>query len=174
MKHRLTRRSAAILAVVGVFAVIAAGAIAGTAAMNGISNNNTATLPTKNPTDIKTAQGKAYAWGIPASALMIDSANTVEWGNAETTGGGNLTIGAATMDKADNSYVTVTIKSMDSGLIISNAMATISGGNFGSTQIVSTALSKSGTTYTIKLKFPGSEGAPGSLNIKWYTEQLAL
>ena len=174
MRNRISRRSAAVLAVVAAFAVVAAVAVAGTAAMNGISDNNTATLPTKNPTDIKMAQGKAFAWGIPASALQIDAANTVEWGNAETTGGGNLTISKATTDAAGNTYATVTVKSMDTGLVIVGAMATISGGQLGTTQITSTALSKSGMTYTVKLKWPGSEGTPGSLNLKWYTRQLAL
>ncbi len=174
MKILSTRRIAATLGVTAVLAIGATAAIAGTAAMNLISNNNTATLPTKNPTDLKASQGKAFAWGIPGSALQPDAAETVTWGNATTTGGGNVTIGKMTQDNADNGYVTVVVKSMDTGLILTDAMATISGGQTGAVQITSTMLSKSGTTYTVKLKFPGMEGTIGSLNLKWYTEQLAL
>jgi hypothetical protein len=174
MKSTSPRRIAAVVAVAALLAVGATAAIAGTAAMNLISNNNTSTLPSKNPSDLKASQGKAYAWGIPGSALQPDAAETVTWGNATTTGGGNVVIGKMTQDNADNGYVTVTVKSMDSGLVLSGAMATISGGQTGAVQIVSTSLSKNGMTYTVKLKFPGMEGTVGSLNMKWYTEQLMM
>jgi hypothetical protein len=174
MRSRLSRRAAVVLAVTAVCAIGAVGAIAGTAAMNQISNNNTATLPSKNPSDLKAAQGKAWAWGIPGSALQPDAAEVVSWGDPETTGGGSVTIGKMTTDNADNGYVTVTVKSLDTGLVITNAMATVSGGQMGAVQIVSTSLAKNAMTYTVKLKFPGEQGTIGQLSLKWYTEQLAL
>ncbi len=174
MRNRLSRRVAVLVAVGAVFAVGAVAAVAGTAAMNLIDNNNTATLASKNPSDLKASQGKAWAWGIPGSALQPDAAEVVTWGNPETSGGGSVTIGKMTTDNADNGYVTVTVKSLDTGLVISNAMATISGGQVGAVQIVSTSLSKNGMTYTVKLKYPGMQGTIGSLNMKWYTEQLML
>jgi len=174
MRHRLSRRFAVLATVAAVFAIAAVGAVAGTAAMNQIDNNNTATLPSKNPTDLKAAQGKAWAWGIPGSALQPDAAEVVGWGNPEVSGGGSVTIGKMTQDDADNGYVTVRVKSLDTGLVITNAMATISGGQMGAVQIVSTSMSKDAMTYTVKLKFPGMEGTVGQLSLKWYTEQLAL
>lgn len=174
MRHRLSRRFAVLAAVAAVFAIAAVGAVAGTAAMNQIDNNNTATLPSKNPTDLKASQGKAYAWGIPGVALQPDAADVLTWGNPEVSGGGSLTIGKLTQDDADNGYVTVRVKSLDSGLVLTNAMATVSGGQVGAVQIVSTSMSKDATTYTVKLKFPGMQGTIGQLNLKWYTEQLAL
>jgi hypothetical protein len=174
MRHRLSRRFAVLATVAAVFAIAAVGAVAGTAAMNQIDNNNTATLPSKNPTDLKAAQGKAWAWGIPGSALQPDAANVVGWGNPEVSGGGSVTIGKLTQDDADNGYVTVTVRSLDTGLVITNAMATISGGQWQAVQIVSTSLAKNGMAYTVKLKFPGMQGTTGQLNLKWYTEQLSL
>jgi len=174
MRNRLSRRFAVLATVAAVFAIAAVGAVAGTAAMNQIDNNNTATLPSKNPTDLKAGQGKAWAWGIPGSALQPDAAEVVGWGNPEVSGGGSVTIGKLTQDDADNGYVTVRVKSLDTGLVITNAMATISGGQMGSVQIVSTSMSKDAMTYTVKLKFPGMEGTVGQLSLKWYTEQLAL
>lgn len=174
MRSRLSRRFAVLATVAAVFAIAAVGAVAGTAAMNQIDNNNTATLPSKNPTDLKASQGKAWAWGIPGSALQPDAAEVVGWGNPEVSGGGSVTIGKMTMDDADNGYVTVRVRSLDAGLVITNAMATISGGQTGAVQIVSTSMSKDSMTYTVKLKFPGEEGTIGQLSLKWYTQQLAL
>lgn len=172
MKIR-SRRLIATLSIVAAVTVFASVAIAGTDAMNLISNNNTATLPTKNPTDLKTT-GKAYAWGIPASAITNqESAQQIVWGNPETTGGGSVNISKYT-SKDDNGYTTITVKSLDTGLTIANAMATISGGQHGAVQIMSTKISNDGMTYTVKLKFPGEEGTVGTLNLKWYTLQLAL
>ena len=174
MRSRLSRRFAVLATVAAVFAIAAVGAVAGTAAMNQIDNNNTATLPSKNPTDLRASQGKAWAWGIPGSALQPDAAEVVGWGNPEVSGGGSVTIGKMTMDDADNGYVTVRVKSLDSGLVLTNAMATVSGGQTGAVQIVSTSMSKDAMTYTVKLKFPGMEGTIGQLSLKWYTEQLEL
>lgn len=173
MKIR-SRRLVATLSVVAAVTVFASVAIAGTDAMNLISNNNTTTLPAKNPSNLKATGSKAYAWGIPATAITNqESTQQLAWGDPETTGGGSVNISKYT-SKDDNGYTTVTVKSLDSGLIIANAMATISGGQHGAVQIKSTSISNDGTTYTVKLKFPGEEGTVGTLNLKWYTLQLAL
>lgn len=168
MKISFSRRLAAIGAIVAVFAVIV------TAAFAADLSQNAASLPSKNPTDLKAANGTAWTMQLPAATYAgRDAAFTEQWGDAETTGGGNLTIGKQTMS-GDTGNITITIKSMDSGLIISNAMVTASGGNTGAVQISSTSISKNGMTYTIKLKLPGMEGTPPMLSIKWYTEQLML
>jgi len=174
MRHRLSRRFAMLATVAAVFAIAAVGAVAGTAAMNQIDNNNTATLPSKNPTDLKAANGKAWTQQLPAATYTGRDAAFVDgWGDPETTGGGSLTISKQTTSN-DTGYITITIKSLDTGLVITNAMVTASGGNAGAVQITSTSLSKNGMAYTIKLKLPGEEGTPPLLSIKWYTEQLML
>ena len=119
-------------------------------------------------------EGVHFPKGIPASAITNqESAQQIVWGNPETTGGGSVNISKYT-SKDDNGYTTITVKSLDTGLTIANAMATISGGQHGAVQIMSTKISNDGMTYTVKLKFPGEEGTVGTLNLKWYTLQLAL
>ena len=168
MKIPFSRRIAAIVGIIAVFAVIA------TAAFAADLSQSASSLPSKNPTDLKASNGKSWTMQLSGAAYTgRTEAFTEQWGNAETTGGGNLTISKQTTSNS-NGYVTITITSMDSGLIISNAMVTASGGNAGAAQITSTTLSKSGMTYTIKVKLPGEEGTPPLLSIKWYTEQLML
>jgi hypothetical protein len=168
MKISFSRRLAAIGGIVAVFAIIA------TAAFAADLSSNATSLPSKNPTDLKASNGKAWTQQLPAATYVgRDSALTLDWGNATTTGGGSLILGKQTTT-GDNGNITITIKSLDSGLVISNAMVTASGGQVGAVQIVSTTLSKNGMTYTIKLKLPGEQGTPPMLSIKWYTEQLML
>ncbi|MGI9117075.1 MAG: hypothetical protein ACR2JV_05510 [Gaiellales bacterium] len=168
MKLPLSRRVAAIVGIVAVFAVIVTAAFAADLSQNATS------LPSKNPTDLKASNGKAWTQQLAgASYVGRTTALVDEWGNATTTGGGTLTIGKQTTVN-DDGFVTITIKSLDSGLVISNAMVTASGGQVQAVQIMSTTLSKNGMTYAIKLKLPGEQGTPPLLSIKWYTEQLMM
>lgn len=168
MKLSLPRRLAAIVGIGAVFAVIVTAAFAADLSQNATS------LPSKNPTDLKASNGKAWTQQLPAATYTGRDAAFVDgWGDPETTGGGSLTISKQTTSN-DTGYITITIKSLDAGLVITNAMVTASGGNAGAVQITSTSLSKNGMAYTIKLKLPGEEGTPPLLSIKWYTEQLML
>lgn len=168
MKLSLPRRLAAIVGIGAVFAVIVTAAFAADLSQNATS------LPSKNPTDLKASNGKAWTQQLPAATYTGRDAAFVDgWGDPETTGGGSLTISKQTTSN-DTGYITITIKSLDTGLVITNAMVTASGGNAGAVQITSTSLSKNGMAYTIKLKLPGEEGTPPLLSIKWYTEQLML
>jgi hypothetical protein len=162
MKVTFTRRVTAIAGIVAVFAIIATAAFAATL------SNNTSTLPSANPTDLKASNAKAWAMQFAAKDYIgLTATKTMTWGNATTTGGGNLTI-----SKQSGDNITITITSMDSGLIIPNAMVTVSGGQTGATRITSTTLSSNQMKYTIKLY--SHEGTPPQLNIKWYTEQLMM
>ena len=165
MKRSINRRIAAIGAVVALFAALATTGIAAGALY-------ATSMPSKAPTDLKASNSKAWTQMLPASTWVgRTEALTDQWGDAETTGGGNFTIGKQTT-VGGSDYVTITVKSMDAGLIISNAMVTASGGQTGAAQIVSTTISKNSMTYTIKVKL--TDGTPPTLNIKWYTTQLML
>ena len=169
MRISLPRRFAAIAGIIAVFAVIATAAFAADLSQNATS------LPSKNPTDLKASNSKAWTQMLPAATYVgRTEALTDGWGDPETTGGGNLILGKQTTSANGDGAITITIKSMDSGLIITNAMVTASGGQVGAVQIASTSISKNGMTYTIKLKLPGEQGTPPTLSIKWYTQQLML
>ena len=162
MKCSFPRRIAAIGSITAVFAIIATAAFAATLSQSASS------LPSANPTDLKAANGKSWTKQLaPKDYIGLTAAKTMTWGNATTTGGGNLTI-----SKQSGDNVTITITSMDSGLIIPNAMVTVSGGQTGATKIMSTAISSNLMKYTIKLT--SHEGTPPQLNIKWYTSQLVM
>jgi len=162
MKVTFTRRVTAIAGIVAVFAIIATAAFAATLSQSASS------LPSANPTDLKASNGKSWTKQLaPKDYIGLTASKTMTWGNATTTGGGNLTI-----SKQSGDNVTITITSMDSGLIIPNAMVTVSGGQTGATRITSTTLSSNQMKYTIKLY--SHEGTPPQLNIKWYTEQLMM
>ena len=162
MKVTFTRRVTAIAGIVAVFAIIATAAFAATLSQSASS------LPSANPTDLKASNGKSWTKQLaPKDYIGLTAASTTTWGNATTTGGGNLTI-----SKQSGNNITITITSMDSGLIIPNAMVTVSGGQTGATRIMSTTLSSNQMKYTIKLY--SHEGTPPQLNIKWYTEQLMM
>ena len=169
MKHRFSRRAAAIISVVAVVAVVVTAALAADLSQNATS------LPSKNPTDLKASNSTAWTQMLPAATYVgRTTALTDGWGNPETTGGGNLILGKQTTSANGDGAITITIKSMDTGLVITNAMVTASGGQVGAVQIASTSISKNGMTYTIKLKLPGEQGTPPTLSIKWYTQQLML
>lgn len=162
MKISFSRRLAVIGGIVAVFAIIATAALASTLSQSASS------LPSANPTDLKASNGKSWTMQFaPKDYIGLTAAKTMTWGNATTTGGGNLTI-----SKQSGDNVTITITSMDSGLTIPNAMVTVSGGQTGATKIMSTAISSNLMKYTIKLL--SHEGTPPQLNIKWYTEQLMM
>ena len=121
MKRSFSRRIAAIGSITAVFAIIATAAFAATLSQSASS------LPSANPTDLKAANGKSWTKQLaPKDYIGLTAAKTMTWGNATTTGGGNLTI-----SKQSGDNVTITITSMDSGLIIPNAMVTVSGGQTG-------------------------------------------
>lgn len=168
MKHRFSRRALAIISVAAVVLFVVPAALADL-------SENPSTLPSKNPTDLK-GVGKQWTQYLPAATYVgRDAAFTETFGNPTTTGGGTLTIGKQTT-KGDTGYITITIKTTDAGLMISNAMVTASGGQLGAVQIASTKLTqgKTTSTYTINLKLPGEQGTPPMLSIKWYTMQMLL
>ena len=162
MKCSFPRRIAAIGSIAAVFAVIVTGAFAAEL------SPNAASLPSKNPIDLKMANGTAWTQQLSAAAYTNRTVNfTDQWGSSVDDLVGNLTI-----SKQSGDNVTITITSMDSGLIIPNAMVTVSGGQTGATKIMSTAISSNLMKYTIKLT--SHEGTPPQLNIKWYTSQLVM
>lgn len=162
MKLSLSRRVAAIGGIAAVVAVVATAAYAATL------SNNARSLPSANPTDLRAASGRAWTRQLAPSAYIgLTTASTTTWGNPTTSGGGSLTI-----SRQVGNTITITITSLDTGLIIPNAMVTASGGQTGATRIVSTAISSNRMRYTIRLY--AHEGTPPQLNLKWYTTQLMM
>lgn len=168
MKLSLSRRIAAIVGIAAVFAVVV------TAAFAADLSRNAASLPSKNPTDLKASQGTAWSQQLPAATYVgRTEAFTEQWGDSLDTLNGNITIGKQT-SSGDTGLITISITSTREGVVITNAMVTASGGQAGAVQIASTSLSANGKRYTIKLRLPGEQGTPPMLNIKWYSEQLVL
>jgi hypothetical protein len=145
-----------------------------TAAFAADLSPNAASLPSKNPTDLKAAQGTAWTQQLSGdSYLGRTTAFTDQWGSSVDALNGNLTISKETT-KNDTGYVTITITSTRAGLIIMNGMVTASGGQSNAVQIASTTLASNGKSFTIKLRMPGEEGTPPLLTIKWYSMQAWL
>ncbi len=168
MKRSLPRRIAAIGSIAAVFAVIV------TAAFAADLSQNAASLPSKNPTDLRMSNGTAWTQQLSGDAYLgRTTAFTDQWGSSIDALNGNLTISKETT-KNYTGYVTITITSTRAGLVITNGMVTASGGQSNAVQIASTTLASNGKSFTIKLRMPGEEGTPPTLSIKWYTTQLAL
>ena len=165
MKITFTRRVAAVAGIVAVFAIIATAAFAANLSQNATS------LPSKNPTDLKSVDGAAWTQQLSGNAYLGRTTSfTSQWGSSADNLVGNLTISKATTSNYTG-HVTITIKATKQGVVLSNAMVTASGGNTNAVQIASTTLSKDNTTYTIKLRMPGEQGTPPLLSIKWYSMQ---
>jgi hypothetical protein len=168
MKRSFSRRIAAIGSIAAVFAVIV------TAAFAAELSPNAASLPSKNPTDLKAAQGTAWTQQLSGDSYLGRTTSfTEQWGSSVDALNGNLTISKETT-KNDTGYVTITITSTRAGLIIMNGMVTASGGQSNAVQIASTTLASNGKSFTIKLRMPGEEGTPPLLTIKWYSMQAWL
>jgi hypothetical protein len=168
MKLSFPRRITAILGTAAVFAVVV------TAAFAADLSQNAASLPSKNPTDLKSSDGTAWTQQLSGDAYLgRTAAFTDQWGRSVDDLVGNLTIGKETTVNGSGS-VTIKITATKAGVVITNAMVTATGGQANAVQIASTTLSSNGKSYTIKLRMPGEEGTPPLLSIKWYTAQLVL
>ena len=168
MKLSLPRRLAVIGGIAAVFTVIVTAAFAANLSQNATS------LPSKNPTDLKSVDGAAWTQQLSGDAYLgRTAAFTDQWGSSVDALNGNLTISKETTKNYTGS-VTITITSTRAGLVITNGMVTASGGQTNAVQIASTSLSSNGKTFTIKLRMPGEQGTPPTLSIKWYTSQLVM
>ena len=145
MNRNTLRTGAAIVAGIGVLAG-ASGALA-------VSS----TMPAAAPTGADSSAPLQYS--VPKGKLLQKKAVSYFY---MSNGGGQVKITAPTF-KGYDTFQTVTI-TPPSGQTVIQGMSTISGGDLGSMIIQST--SSSSSTYTIKLKYPGSQGTPGTLTFR--------
>jgi len=162
MKTRTPQRLIAVI--VSLVALAAIGTATATAA---------SMMPAGNPTDYaslaKDAMAKEFNVTIKGTKFE-GSAFTTTVNNGLMGGmGATITVSKATT-KNFSMYQTITIrptKAMEVGSTITNAFATLSGGNYGSAVIVSTSLGTAGSAYIVKMKFD-EQGANPNLNLKFY------
>ncbi len=103
-------------------------------------------------------EGKAFTTTVTHS-LMNGMGATITVSKATTK---NLMLGVL--------YQTITIRPTKVGEVtstITNAFATLSGGNYGSAVIVSTSLNQAGSAYIVKMRFD-LQGTNPNLNLKFY------
>lgn len=134
----------------GIAVLAGAGLLAGASVAMAVPS----TMPAAAPT--AAGIGNQIQQAVPAAKLLQKSALSYFY---MSNGGGQVKISASTF-KTYDTFQTVTI-TPPSGQQVIQGMATISGGDLGSMIILST--SSSAKAYTIKLKYPGSQGTPGKL-----------
>ncbi len=154
--------------------VVTGAAIAALAAVGvGSASAASSTMPATNPSDYaglnKTASAQVFTTSIKGS-LLGDQPFTKTINNGLMGGmGATITVNRAQVSNMTMTQ-TVTIKPTTVGQVtstITNAFATLSGGNYGSGVLRSTALSPNGKTYTVKLWFD-EQGTNPNLNLKFY------
>ncbi len=162
MKTRTPRRLIAVIVSVVTLAAI------GTATASAAS-----TMPAGNPSDYaslaKDATAKVFNVTIKGTKFEGDAFTTTVNNGLMGGMGATITVGKATT-KGYTVYQTITIrptKAMEVGSTITNAFATLSGGNYGSGVIISTSLNPAGSAYIVKMKFD-EQGANPNLNLKFY------
>ena len=154
--------------------VVTGVAIAALAAVGGGSASAaSSTMPASNPSDYaglnKTATAQVFNVTIKGSKLG-DQPFTQTVNNG-LMGGMGATISVKRAQVSNMTMVqTITVTPTTVGQVtstITNAFATLSGGNYGSGVIRSTALPTSGKSYTVKLWFD-EQGTNPNLNLKFY------
>ncbi len=119
-------------------------------------------MPAANPIDYA-----SLAQGAQAKVFNVTIKGTKLEGNAFTTTvndglmggmGATITVGKAAVKNnlMGVLYQTITIRPTKVGQVtstITNAFATLSGGDYGSAVIVSTSLNQAGSAYIVKMKF---------------------
>jgi hypothetical protein len=156
-----SRRLGATVVAIGALAVGATSAFAA------------GSMPASNPIDYaslnKTATAQVFNVTIKGTDLEGD-AMTKDVNNGLMGGmGATVTVKKAVV-KGYTTYQTITVTPTKVGQVtstITNAFATLSGGNYGSGVISSTKLAKNGTSYTVTMWFD-EQGANPNLNLKFY------
>ncbi len=165
MKTRTPKRLVAVI-----ISAVALAAI-GTATASAAS-----TMPAGNPSDYaslaQSAQAKVFNVTIKGAKLEGNAFTTTVTDGLMGGMGATITVSKATTTNLMSGamYQTITIrptKAMEVGSTITNAFATLSGGNYGSGVIISTSLNSAGSAYVVKMKFDEQATNP-NLNLKFY------
>ncbi len=162
MKTRTPRRLIAVI--VSVVALAAIGTATASAA---------STMPAGNPSDYgslaQSAMAKVFNVTIKGTKFEGDAFTTTVNNGLMGGMGATITVSKATT-KNFSMYQTITIRPTKVGQVtstITNAFATLSGGNYGSGVISSTSLNLAGSAYVVKMMFD-EQGANPNLNLKFY------
>jgi hypothetical protein len=153
--------------------VITGAAIASLAIVGAGSASAAGSMPASNPIDYamlnKTAMAQVFNVTIKGTQLegnaMTKSVNNGLMGGM----GATITVKKA-VTKGYAVYQTITVTPTTVGEVtstISNAYATLSGGNYGSGTILSTTLAASGKSFTVRMTFDEQATNP-NLHLKFY------
>lgn len=152
---------------------IAAAAVAGALAVGATSALAAGSMPASNPIDYaslnKTAMAQVFNVTIKGSDLEGD-AMTKTVNNGLMGGMGATVTVKQAVTKGYAVYQTITVTPTTVGQVtstISNAYATLSGGNYGSGTILSTKLAANGKSFTVRMTFDEQATNP-NLNLKFY------
>ncbi len=152
---------------------IAAAAVAGALAVGATSALAAGSMPASNPIDYaslnKTAMAQVFNVTIKGSDLEGDAmTKTVNNGLMGGMGATVTVKKAVSRGYAMNQTITVTPTTVGQVTsTISNAYATLSGGNYGSGTILSTKLAANGKSFTVRMTFDEQATNP-NLNLKFY------
>ena len=152
---------------------IAAAAVAGALAVGATSALAAGSMPASNPIDYaslnKTAMAQVFNVTIKGSDLEGDAmTKTVNNGLMGGMGATVTVKKAVSRGYAMNQTITVTPTTVGQVTsTISNAYATLSGGNYGSGTILSTKLAANGKSFTVRMTFDEQATNP-NLNRKFY------
>ena len=162
MKITFPRRTIAIVAAVGAFAAIGVG-----------SASASSTMPASNPSDYSglNKSASAQVFNVTISGYKLQGAAFTKTVTNGLMGGMGATVSVKkAVQDGMVTYQTITVTPTKVGQVtstITNAFATLSGGNYGSAVIRSTVLNQAGTSYSVKLWFD-QQGTDPSVNLKFY------
>lgn len=152
---------------------VTGAAIASLAAFGVGSAAAAGSMPASNPSDYaglnKTATAQVFNVTIKGSQLEGDAMTKTVNNNLMGGMGATITVKKAVV-KGYITYQTITVTPTTVGEVtstITNAFATLSGGNYGSGVISSTKLATSGKSYTVTMWFD-EQGTNPNLNLKFY------
>ena len=153
--------------------VVTGAAIASLAAFGVGSAAAAGSMPASNPSDYadlnKTATAQVFNVTIKGSQLEGNAMTKTVTNGLAGGLGATITVKKA-VAKGYTTYQTITVTPTTVGQVtstITNAFATLSGGNYGSGVISGTKLSTNGKSYTITMWFD-EQGTNPNLNLKFY------
>lgn len=161
MQRTTIRRGAAVLAATAALGIATATASAAN------------TMPANNPSDFATLvdSGQAAEFNVQLAGSKLGDQPFQQSVNNGLMGGVGATITVSRARVNNMSMLqTVTIRPTKTGQVtstITNAFATLSGGNYGSGVIRSTRLNPNGKSYVIQLWFD-EQGTQPNLNLKFF------
>lgn len=142
----------------GALALVAAGVLA----TSGVASAASGTMPAAPPFDAGQAGLTVFTTSVPKAKLGGNAASYFY----TTNGGGQVRI-SKVVNRGFTDFQTITVTPPSGGSIL-QGFATVSGGNTGSMIIRSTQTVRG--RYQVRLAFPGEQGTPGRLTIRFQVD----